>query len=112
MHGSYRLVHFLRFGTVAAVLLWLIVVFGKGSTHQRYSDLFRQFRDERALFVEDFLEHDISGDFDGRAIADLCTGRTWTPDLILTCDGVPGNIADVKNGILTCIRIGIEIGGE
>ena len=64
-----------------------------------------------AVFINDFLNHDVSGPFIGDGLSDLCSAKKWTPGLLLTCDAVPGGMADVKNGILTCIRVAIEIGG-
>ncbi|KIH90395.1 hypothetical protein SPBR_00591 [Sporothrix brasiliensis 5110] len=113
MLDQFRLVHYLRFFAGALVVTWIIVQFGgTGDQHNQYADLFRQFRDQRKVFISDFLNHDISGAYVGDGLSDLCSAKTWTPGLILTCDAVPGGMADVKNGILTCIRVAIEIGAE
>ncbi|EPE04724.1 alternative oxidase [Ophiostoma piceae UAMH 11346] len=113
MMDKLRLVHYLRISSVALVFIWLFVHFaGGGDDHNRYTALFRQFRDERAVFVDDFLSHDVSGRFESDGIMSLCSGKRWTSGLVLTCDAVPGNMADVKNGVLTCIRIAIEMGAE
>ncbi|CAK7214708.1 hypothetical protein SCUCBS95973_002225 [Sporothrix curviconia] len=109
----YRLVHYLRFATVFLVLLWIFVQFGgTGDGRNQYTSLFRKFRDQRVVFISDFLNHDINGPYNGDGLSDLCTSKKWTPGLLLTCDAVPGSMADVKNGILTCMRVAIEIGAE
>ncbi|CAK7206594.1 hypothetical protein SEUCBS139899_009393 [Sporothrix eucalyptigena] len=111
--AEYRLVHYLRFFAAFLVVVWIFIQFGGGGdTRTQYTSLFRKFRDQRTVFVSDFLNHDVSGPFNGDGLADLCTGKKWTQGLLLTCDAVPGSIADVKNGILTCIRVAIEIGAE
>lgn len=112
MLESYRLVHYLRFFAAVLVLSWIFVEFGGGGdSHNQYADLFRQFRDQRAVFINDFLNHDVNGGFKGDGLADLCSTKKWTPGLLLTCDAIPGGVADVKNGVLTCLRIAIEMGG-
>ncbi|CAK7220184.1 hypothetical protein SBRCBS47491_004104 [Sporothrix bragantina] len=109
----YRLVHYLRFAFVFLFLLWVFVQFGgTGDNRNQYTTLFRKFRDQRAVFISDFLNHDVNGPFKGDGLADLCSDKKWTPGLLLTCDAVPGGVADVKNGILTCMRVAIEIGAE
>lgn len=113
MLESFRLVHYLRFFAALLIVTWIFVQFGGGGdSHNQYAELFRQFRDQRAVFINDFLNHDVSGPYIGDGLSDLCSGKKWTPGLLLTCDAVPGGMADVKNGILTCIRVAIEIGGE
>lgn len=108
----YRLVHYLRFAFVFLVLLWIFVQFGgTGDARNQYTSLFRKFRDQRTVFVSDFLNHDVNGPYNGDGLSDLCATKKWTPGLLLTCDAVPGSMTDVKNGILTCIRVAIEIGG-
>ncbi|CAK7270817.1 hypothetical protein SEPCBS57363_004299 [Sporothrix epigloea] len=109
----YRLVHYLRFAFVFLVLLWIFVQFGgTGDARNQYTTLFRKFRDQRTVFVSDFLNHDVNGPYNGDGLSDLCATKKWTPGLLLTCDAVPGSMTDVKNGILTCMRVAIEIGAE
>lgn len=93
----------------------LIIFFGTvaylTTSPAAYNEYLRAFRDEKELFVADFLEHEIDGQFDGSSIADLCSRTTWTPGLFLSCDSPAGGVANVKNAHLNCIRFAIEMGG-
>ncbi|OAA64224.1 hypothetical protein SPI_02871 [Niveomyces insectorum RCEF 264] len=113
MLESYRLVHYLRFFFAGSFVLWVFVHFVADREHSRYAGLFRQFRSEKDVFVDEFLRNDVEGAaFNGTGIGDLCASKTWTKGLVLTCEAVPGGVADVKNGVLNCIRIAIEMGAE
>jgi len=82
------------------------------SSESAYTNVTRKFKDEKELFISDFLEHEIDGELDGTGIAELCGNKEWTPGLMLSCDPVPGGVGLVKNGHLNCIRFAIEMGGE
>ncbi len=111
MLGSPRLVQLLKLGVPFLVVVWLL---GSVVTHKSaYGDLVRQFQDEKELFISDFLKHEIDGDFDGHAIAELCASKKWTPGLILSCQPAPGGgVGQIKNAHLSCIRFAMEMGGE
>jgi len=49
---------------------------------------------------------------DSDAIRNICSGTKWNPDLVFICDNSKGNIAHVRNGILTCVRYAIEAGAN
>lgn len=105
----YRYAPHLRIGIPTVILVWCTAYLTGKST---YTEFLRSFRDERELFVADFLEHEVDGAFDGTGIASLCRNKTWTKDLVLTCTPVPGGLGEVKNGHLHCIRIAMELGGQ
>lgn len=104
---------FLQLLKAVAPFLLTIWLLGRFVSYQSaYGGVIRQFKDERELFVSDFLQHEIDGAFDGRGISELCSSRQWTPGLILSCQPVPGGIGQVKNAHLNCVRLAIEMGGE
>lgn len=76
-----------------------------------YKVVLRQFRGEKARFVEDFLNSEIGGPIEGDAIYALCRNRTWTKGLLFQCEPPPGGISEVRNAHLNCIRFAIEAGG-
>lgn len=76
-----------------------------------YNQYLRKFKDQKELFINDFLEHEIDGQVDGSSIADLCRRTTWTPGLFLSCESPAGGVGNVKNAHLNCIRFAIEMGG-
>nr|XP_036585191.1 alternative oxidase [Colletotrichum truncatum]KAF6795088.1 alternative oxidase [Colletotrichum truncatum] len=83
-----------------------------GITRQEIQEVTRKFRAQRNLFIEDFLEHEIDGKFDGGAISNLCATRKWTPGLIMSCDSAHAGLGVVRNACLHCIRFAIEAGAE
>ena len=109
MLDSARLFHILKFALPLTVFFCsLLYLTGPKSSSQ----FLRQFKDERKLFVADFLEHEIDGRFDGAPIQRLCKERKWTPGLIMSCDPHPGGVGEVKNAHLHCIRVAMELGGR
>jgi len=110
MLDSARFFNLVKF--VAPILLLLLALGYLSHTETSYKDVLRTFQDERKLFVSDFLEHEVDGNFDGAPIRELCQKQTWTEGLILSCDPAAGGVANVKNAHLNCIRFAMEIGGE
>ncbi|KAK2050336.1 hypothetical protein LZ31DRAFT_215905 [Colletotrichum somersetense] len=90
------------------LLLWSLWYMGVNRQH--IDTITRAFRSQRELFIKDFLEHEIDGQFNGAAIANLCASRAWTPGLLMSCDEVAGGVGEVRNAHLHCIRFSIEAG--
>ena len=65
----------------------------------------------KGAFVQDILENEIDGPFDGSALAALCSTKTWTPGLIFKCEAPQGGFGDVRNVFVNCVRYAIEAGG-
>ncbi|KAH8884524.1 hypothetical protein GQ53DRAFT_661656 [Thozetella sp. PMI_491] len=98
---------------VAAPLLAFIWSFLYFTRHTSpYHDVLRTFKDQKTVFVADFLENEIDGSFNGSGIARLCASKQWTPNLYLSCASAYGGISQVKNAHLTCFRVAIEMGAE
>ncbi|KAK3943661.1 hypothetical protein QBC46DRAFT_27776 [Diplogelasinospora grovesii] len=110
MLGSSTVFQLLKIFAPLVLLLWSLGYFI--SYDSTYAEVVRKFKDEKGLFVSDFLEHEIDGEFDGSGIADLCASKQWTPGLILSCDPAPGGVGQVKNAHLNCIRFAMEMGAE
>jgi hypothetical protein len=50
------------------------------------------------------------GPVNSQAIRDVCARSHWNDSLVFTCDNAAGNLAQVRNSILTCVRYAIEAG--
>lgn len=109
MIDSTRLWQIARYALPAAAVFFVVLrlYFHESS---RFAELFGEHRNEKTVFVDDFLRLEVDGEFNGSAIEALCSNKTWTPGMVLTCEAVPGGLGDVKNGILNCIRTAIEMG--
>jgi len=113
MLDSARLFQILKFVLPTVVFVWALAYLT--TDRDTYTEIIRSFRNEKKLFVADYLSHEIDGDFDGTKIAELCAIKQWAPPdraLVLTCDPPPGGIGEVKNAHLHCIRFAIELGGK
>jgi hypothetical protein len=109
MLASSQLFGLLKFALPAIVVVWTLAYLY--TTPSTYREFTRKFKDEKDLFISDFLEHEVDGKFDGSSIAELCSRKTWTPGLFMSCDSPPGGLGIVKNAHLNCIRLAIEMGG-
>lgn len=109
MVDSSRLFHLLKFVLPLVIVIWSLDYLAR--SHSTYTEVLRKFRDEKKLFIADFLDHEIDGRFDGSAITALCTSKKWTKGLMLSCEPPPGGIGEVKNAHLHCIRFAMELGG-
>lgn len=98
-----------KFVIPAIFICWMLFYFGLSKS--RYDNVMRQLRSEKTVFINDFLENEIDGDFDGLGIDRLCESKQWIPGLIMSCDPAPGGVGEVRNAQLTCIRVAMEIGG-
>jgi hypothetical protein len=107
---SPRLTSLVRIGVLLVLSIAAVRYLTGGKTD--YKEHLRRFRDEKKLFVADYLEHEIDGAFDGSALRKLCTSKKWTKGLILSCDPAYGGVGEVKNAHLHCIRFAIEMGGQ
>jgi len=65
----------------------------------------------KEVFMQTVLDSNINGPYDPEPLRKLCETRTWTPGLILSCDGIRGGIGNVMDIALNCIRYAIEAGG-
>ncbi|KAB5536650.1 hypothetical protein GE09DRAFT_1140763 [Coniochaeta sp. 2T2.1] len=110
MLASTQLFSVLKFALPTIVIIWTLAYFT--TSPSTYSEFSRKFKNEKELFVSDFLEHEIDGRFDGSSIAELCKSKTWTPGLFLSCDSPAGGVGTVKNAHLNCFRLAIEMGAE
>jgi hypothetical protein len=109
MLASSQLFTLVKFAAPLIIIFWSIAYFTTSTS--TYTEVLRQFKDEKSLFISDFLEHEIDGYFDGSSIADLCKRNQWTPGLFLSCESPAGGVGNVKNAHLNCIRFAIEMGG-
>lgn len=109
MLASSRLFTWLKLAIPAVFIFWFAYYFATSS--EAYSEVFRKFRSEKKLFISDFLDYEIDGEFNGSGISELCGSKQWTKDLILSCESPPGGVGNVKNAHLNCIRFAIEMGG-
>ncbi|EXF76603.1 hypothetical protein CFIO01_10755 [Colletotrichum fioriniae PJ7] len=110
MLGSTSLSQLMKL--VGPMLLILWSVWYLGISRQHVQTITRKFRNQRELFIKDFLEHEVDGRFDGAAIQGLCGSKKWTKGLLMGCDAAPGGIGEVRNAHLHCIRFAIEAGAE
>ncbi|EOO02074.1 putative alternative oxidase protein [Phaeoacremonium minimum UCRPA7] len=113
MLDSARLFGVLKFGLPLILIIWSLAYLT--TSRDTYVEIFRKFKNEKKLFVSDYLEHEIDGDFDGTKIRELCASKPWADkdrQLILTCHPPEGGIGAVKNQHLHCIRLAIEIGAD
>ncbi|ROW11361.1 hypothetical protein VMCG_01255 [Cytospora schulzeri] len=115
MLDSSRLFRTLKYLIIVLLFLFAVHLLNRPSYREKYTEILRSFKDEKRLFVDDFLENEIDGRFDGRELAKLCRSKKWHPEnraVILSCQPMPGGIGEVKNGHLHCIRFAIEIGAQ
>ncbi|KAK4220085.1 Ppx/GppA phosphatase family-domain-containing protein [Rhypophila decipiens] len=113
MLDSSNVSQVLKYALPLLITVWsLKYFFSYEAAYANVAEVSRKFKDERQLFIADFLEHEIDGELDGSGLAALCARKKWTPGLILTCAPVPGGVAVVKNAHLNCIRFAIEMGAE
>ncbi|KAK1978761.1 hypothetical protein LZ30DRAFT_598422 [Colletotrichum cereale] len=97
-----------KFTGLLLLLFWSLWYMGLNRQH--IHAVTRAFRNQRELFIKDFLEREIDGQFNGTAIATLCASKKWTPGLLMSCDEVAGGVGEVRNAHLHCIRFAIEAG--
>lgn len=108
MLDSSRVFNLIKILVSLAVFGWTLSFFGFSTSYQQ---VLRHFQGEKALFLAEYLQNEIGGQFDGQSIAALCANRTWTKGLIFNCDPPPGGIGEVRNAHLNCIRLAMEAGG-
>ncbi|KAL8355801.1 hypothetical protein RB601_001213 [Gaeumannomyces tritici] len=111
MLAQANLISAAKFAVPLVIFVWTFVYMTSSSPRATYSQVMRKFKDQRTLFVSDFLENEIDGPFDGKPIEAMCASKTWNRDWILQCDAVPEGVGTVRNGHLQCIRLAIELGG-
>ncbi|KAK3329046.1 hypothetical protein B0H66DRAFT_11538 [Apodospora peruviana] len=112
MLDSSNVSQLLKYALPLLITVWTLKYLFSHEATYTVTDVTRKFKDQKELFISDFLEHEIDGNIDGTGIAELCASKRWTPGLILTCDPAPGGIGMVKNAHLNCIRFAIEMGAE
>ena len=67
--------------------------------------------DDKATFIQAFLDHEIDGPFDPAPIQKVCASKKWNDNLTIVCGAPQGGIGNVRNVFLTCLRYAIEAGG-
>ncbi|KFY30576.1 hypothetical protein V494_08106, partial [Pseudogymnoascus sp. VKM F-4513 (FW-928)] len=67
--------------------------------------------DDKASFIQAFLDHEIDGPFDPAPIQKVCANKKWNDNLTIVCGAPQGGIGNVRNVFLTCVRYAIEAGG-
>ncbi|KAK9418482.1 hypothetical protein SUNI508_07970 [Seiridium unicorne] len=107
MISSTRVSGLLKILVALAIFCWSLSYLGLSTSD--YKRVLRKFKGEKARFVEDFLNNEIGGDFEGEAIATLCANRTWTKGLLFQCEPPPGGIGEVRNAHLNSELIVPEI---
>ncbi|KAL8355802.1 hypothetical protein RB601_001213 [Gaeumannomyces tritici] len=112
MLAQANLISAAKFAVPLVIFVWTFVYMTSSSPRATYSQVMRKFKDQRTLFVSDFLENEIDGPFDGKPIEAMCASKTWNRDWILQCDAVPEGVGTVRNGHLQCIRLAIELGAS
>ncbi|KAL8295167.1 hypothetical protein RB597_008474 [Gaeumannomyces tritici] len=112
MLAQANLISAAKFAVPLVIFVWTFVYMTSSSPRATYSQVMRKFKDQRSLFVSDFLENEIDGPFDGKPIEAMCSSKTWNRDWILQCDAVPEGVGTVRNGHLQCIRLAIELGAS
>lgn len=110
MLSSTRVSSLLKLLSALAIFCWVISYLGVSKSD--YQKIVRQFKGEKARFVEDFLNNDIGGSIEGESISALCANRTWTKGLLFECEPPPGGIGEVRNAHLNCVRFAMEAGGK
>ncbi|KAL8387862.1 hypothetical protein RB595_009620 [Gaeumannomyces hyphopodioides] len=110
MLAQAKLVSAAKFAVPLVIFVWIFAYMTSSSPRATYSQVMRKFKDQRTLFVSDFLDNEIDGPFDGKPIEAMCASKTWNRDWILQCDAVPEGVGTVRNGHLQCLRLAIEMG--
>jgi hypothetical protein len=106
---SSRVSAWLKILGTLAVFCWCLWFSG---LTKDYKQVLGGFKDEKARFVDEYLDTEVGVAFDGDAITTLCLNKTWTKDLIFQCEPAPGGIGMVRNAHLNCVRFAIEAGGK
>ncbi|KAI1872420.1 hypothetical protein JX265_005300 [Neoarthrinium moseri] len=109
MIDSSRAFGLLKLLAALAVFGWSLSFLGYSAD---YEQVLRQFKGEKALFVEDYLSNEFGGMFDGSAMSAHCASRNWTKGLLFHCEPPAGGIGQVRNAQLNCIRFAMEAGAE
>ncbi len=79
---------------------------------QKIADFQQWRKSEKDIFIEKALNTSIDGEYDGRALSDLCRKKEWKEGLIFSCEGLEGGLGNVRNIFLSCVRYAIESGGK
>lgn len=62
-------------------------------------------------FIQAILDNEIDGDFDPKAMREVCARTKWNEQLIFVCGAPQGGLGNIRNVFLTCVRYAIEAGG-
>jgi hypothetical protein len=108
--GSSSVSQILKVLVPILIIIWSFTFFG--FTKPSYDSVVRQFKNQKQVFVADFLNHEIDGQFSGQGIEKLCASKKWTQGLIFSCDPPAGGVSVIRNAQLHCIRLAIETGGK
>jgi len=69
---------------------------------------------KKNTFVKAFLESDYGGYRIGNgsvALKTLCAQTQWAEGIIFQCEPPQGGVVNVRNAILNCVRLAIDVGG-
>lgn len=99
-----------RYAIPAIFVFWILVHHGVAKS--QYDQVVRRLQSQQAVFIDDFLDNEIDGVFEGAGIDKLCESSQWIPGLVMSCDAAPGDVGEVRNAHLHCIRVAIAVGGN
>jgi hypothetical protein len=108
--GRLPVSQFVKIFVPLILLIWALSYFR--FDRARYDEVLRSFKNEKTIFVADFLENEIDGHFNGVGIQKLCLNKKWTPGLMFSCAAPVGGVGVVRNSQLHCVRLAIEAGGK
>lgn len=103
-----------RTRTILAFLALLFVFLHsltRGHAHIAFWAVRKAFS-TRETYVANYLDNDMSGPYDGTPLKEICRRAEWREGLIIKCGRINGGIGNVRNGILTCVRLAIAAGGN
>jgi hypothetical protein len=101
----------LCFTTFVLFLFVIFLVLNDSHLQHKILTFIQLEKPQKEMFIEQTLNSSIDGDYDGRALSELCMKTNWTEGLIFSCYGLEGGLGNVRNIFLNCIRYTIEAGG-
>lgn len=105
----------LKLALLSQIVLFTTLVFFYGKkipNPTTYKHFYKSIvSNHRNSFIESALAAEVGGEFNGTALAALCSSRTWIPGLIFSCEEPLGGYGNVRSMVLGCVRCAIEVGG-
>ena len=98
---------------VVLVLVWLWVAFDRPYSFPKHA-AWSQYANVPVVSQEMADANDIFHDpeVDSDTIRNMCGGTQWNDSLVFKCYNSAGNVGNVRNSILTCVRHAIEVGAN